>query len=226
MNILKTENLDIYYDKKLVLKDVNISFEKNKISCIMGSSGGGKTSLLSAFNGFLENKGGHYKGEIFLNGKNIKELKKEELRKNISTLFQDSKPFDLSIEKNLSFGLNYHYKSSETSSKIIEILKTVNLYDEVKNRLKEKAKNLSGGQKQRLCIGRMLTANPKILIFDEPCSNLDFKNTIIIENLLKKLSQNYTLIVATHNPAQAKRIGDFLYFVEDGKVREESLLSL
>ena len=138
-------------------------------------------------------------------------------------LFQDSTVFDMSIEKNLTYTLEYFLgKNYDKKSKIEQILKSVNLYEELKDNLKMNANKLSGGQKQRLCIARMLTTNPKILIFDEPCSSLDLQNTLAIENLLKNLSQNYTIIISTHNTDQAKRISDRILFIEDKKLVEHN----
>ena len=156
----------------------------------MGPSGCGKSTLLSLINGFLTENGGEYTGDVILKGENIKAMKPIQLRRSISTLFQDSKPFPLSIENNILYPID------------------VNLYNEVKEDLKMSALKLSGGQKQRLCIARMLTTDPDILIFDEPCSSLDMENTLIIEKLIKRLSEKYTVILTTHNEEQAKRIAD------------------
>ena len=214
MNILEIKNISISYDNKEILKNININVKKNEILCIMGQSGCGKSTLLSLINGFLEENGGKYKGEVILNGQNIKSMNLLNLRRKVSTLFQDSKPFPLSIENNILYPIEfYEGKIKDKKERVEKYLKDVNLYNEVKDNLKMSAVKLSGGQKQRLCIARMLTTNPDILIFDEPCSSVDEENSLIIENLIKKLSGKYTIILTTHNPEQAERVADRIFMV-------------
>ena len=209
MNILEIKDVSIYYNGKEILKNINIDVKENEILCIMGPSGCGKSTLLSLINGFLKENGGEYTGDVILKGKNIKSMKLLQLRRSVSTLFQDSKPFPLSIEKNILYPIEfYEGKIKNRKERISQYLKDVNLYNEVKNDFKMSALKLSGGQKQRLCIARMLTTDPHILIFDEPCSSLDKENTLIIENLIKRLAEKYTVILTTHNVEQAERIAD------------------
>ena len=214
MNILEIKDISISYDNKEILKNININVKKNEILCIMGQSGCGKSTLLSLINGFLEENGGKYTGDVFLNGQNIKSIKLLNLRRKVSTLFQDSKPFPLSIESNILYPIEfYEGKIKDKKERVEKYLKDVNLYNEVKDNLKMSAVKLAGGQKQRLCIARMLTTNPDILIFDEPCSSLDEENSLIIENLIKKLSGKYTIILTTRNPEQAERVADRIFMV-------------
>lgn len=221
MNILQIKNLNISYKEKLILKDVNIDIKEREILCIMGASGSGKSTFLSSLNGFLDEIKGSFSGEILYKGKNITEIKKLDLRKNIATLFQDSTVFPFSIEKNLTYPMEFFEgKIKNKDEKIKELLKSVNLYDEIKDSLKMNANKLSGGQKQRLCIARMLTTNPEILIFDEPCSSLDENNTLFIEKLLKKLQEKYTIILSTHNFNQAKRIADRILKIENKTLKK------
>lgn len=209
MNILEIKDVSIYYNGKEILKNININVKENEILCIMGPSGCGKSTLLSLINGFLKENGGEYTGDVILKGKNIKSMKLLQLRRSVSTLFQDSKPFPLSIENNILYPIEfYEGKVKNRKERISQYLKDVNLYNEVKNDFKMSALKLSGGQKQRLCIARMLTTDPYILIFDEPCSSLDKENTLIIENLIKRLAEKYTVILTTHNVGQAERIAD------------------
>lgn len=219
MNILEIKNLSIFYKEKNILEDINLDIKENEIICIMGSSGSGKSTLLSCLNGFLIENGGSYTGDIFFRGENIKNIKPIELKRKISTLFQDSKPFDFSIEKNLTYAMEfYDVKIKEKKEKVKILLESVNLYDEVKDNLNLSPYKLSGGQRQRLCIARMLTTFPEVLIFDEPCSSLDEKNSIIIESLIKELSKKYTIIISTHNEKQANRLADRIIRIENKKL--------
>ncbi|MCE3020367.1 ATP-binding cassette domain-containing protein [Parvimonas micra] len=219
MNILEIKNLSIFYKEKNILEDINLDIKQNEIICIMGSSGSGKSTLLSCLNGFLIENGGSYTGDIFFRGENIKNIKTIELKRKISTLFQDSKPFDFSIEKNLTYAMEfYDGKIKEKKEKVKILLESVNLYDEVKDNLNLSPYKLSGGQRQRLCIARMLTTCPEVLIFDEPCSSLDEKNSIIIESLIKELSKEYTIIISTHNEKQANRLADRIIRIENKKL--------
>ncbi|WP_455931933.1 phosphate ABC transporter ATP-binding protein [Parvimonas micra] len=219
MNILEIRNLSIFYKEKIILEDVNLDIKENEIICIMGSSGSGKSTLLSCLNGFLIENGGSYTGDIFFRGENIKNIKPIELKRKISTLFQDSKPFDFSIEKNITYAMEfYEGKVKNKKEKVKNLLESVNLYDEVKDNLSLSPSKLSGGQRQRLCIARMLTTCPEVLIFDEPCSSLDEKNSIIIESLIKELSKKYTIIISTHNEKQANRLADRIIRIENKKL--------
>ncbi|MCK6130492.1 phosphate ABC transporter ATP-binding protein [Parvimonas micra] len=219
MNILEIKNLSIFYKEKSILEDVNLDIKENEIICIMGSSGSGKSTLLSCLNGFLIENGGNYTGDVFFRGENIKNIKPIELKRKISTLFQDSKPFDFSIEKNITYAMEfYEGKIKNKKEKVKNLLESVNLYDEVKDNLSLSPSKLSGGQRQRLCIARMLTTCPEVLIFDEPCSSLDEKNSIIIESLIKELSKKYTIIISTHNEKQANRLADRIIRIENKKL--------
>ena len=219
MNILEIKNLSIFYEEKSILEDVNLDIKENEIICIMGSSGSGKSTLLSCLNGFLIENGGNYTGDVFFRGENIKNIKPIELKRKISTLFQDSKPFDFSIEKNITYAMEfYEGKIKNKKEKVKNLLEGVNLYDEVKDNLSLSPSKLSGGQRQRLCIARMLTTCPEVLIFDEPCSSLDENNSIIIESLIKELSKKYTIIISTHNEKQANRLADRIIRIENKKL--------
>lgn len=224
MNLFEIKNLKISYPGKEILEDIHVTIKEHEIVCVMGNSGCGKSTFLSALNGFLKENGGNYSGEILYRGKNIQEMKLEELRKKVSTLFQDSKPFSFSIEKNLLYAMEfYEGRIKDKKNRVRELLEAVNLYEEVKDGLKSSPEKLSGGQRQRLCIARMLTTNPEVLILDEPCSSLDIKNTKVIEKLLVKLSNTYTILISTHNMEQAKRIADRILFIENKNIIEQDM---
>lgn len=216
-DILNIKDLSIFYQDNEILKDLNLSVAENEIICLMGSSGCGKSTFLSALNGFLEQKGGRYSGEILFKGENIKDKGEIWLRRKLAILFQDATLFPFSVERNLTYAMEFYESSIKDKQKRVEeLLKSVNLLDEV-NDLDMPASKLSGGQKQRLCIARMLTTKPEVLMLDEPCSSLDMKNVLIVEELLKSLSQKYTIIITTHNEEQVKRLDGKIVRIVDKK---------
>ena len=221
-NILKLKNINVFYGDKKILDNINIEFERNKITSIIGPSGCGKTTLLKTINKIiLEENNAQITGDIEFDGINSNNIPIEILRKNIGIVFQNPTPFPMSIYKNISYALKYYgCNKKHLENKIIDILKSVNLYDEVKDKLNTSALKLSGGQKQRLCLARSLTVEPNILLLDEPCSSLDIVNSEKIENTLIKLKENYTIIIVTHNINQAKKISDNTIFMRDGKIIE------
>ena len=217
LDILNIKDLSIFYQDNEILKDLNLNVTQNEIICLMGSSGCGKSTFISALNGFLEQKGGRYSGEILFKGENIKTKDEIWLRRKLAILFQDATLFPFSVERNLTYAMEFYEGSIKDKQKRVEeLLKSVNLLDEISD-LNMPASKLSGGQKQRLCIARMLTTKPEVLMLDEPCSSLDMKNILIIEDLLKSLSQKYTIIITTHNEEQAKRLGGRIVRIVDKK---------
>ena len=222
MEIIKVNNLNVSYDNKLVLKNLSMPFIKNKITSIIGPSGCGKSTFLTALNLMLEEYGGKYNGEITYKDKDIKSYNKESIRKMIGMVFQNPTPFPLSIYKNMIYApVYYGIKDKKELKDIVEYnLKRVGLFDEINNELNMSALKLSGGQQQRLSIARSLTVEPEVLLLDEPCSALDIKNTAIIEEMLLKFSEKYTIIIVTHNLSQAKRISDYTAFILDGELVE------
>ena len=221
-NILKLKNINVFYGDKKILDNINIEFERNKITSIIGPSGCGKTTLLKTINKIiLEENNAQITGDMEFDGINSNNIPIEILRKNIGIVFQNPTPFPMSIYKNISYALKYYgCNKKHLENKIIDILKSVNLYDEVKDKLNTSALKLSGGQKQRLCLARILSVEPNILLLDEPCSSLDIVNSEKIENTLIKLKENYTIIIVTHNINQAKKISDNTIFMRDGKIIE------
>lgn len=220
--ILEVNNLNINFGKKKILKDVSLKIRKNEITVILGQSGCGKSTLLKSFNKIVEEEGGKIEGEILLEGENINKISLQNLRKEIGLVFQTHVVFPFSIEKNLTYALEYHnnFNKLELEERKIELLKKTKLYDELKDNLNMYAGKLSGGQKQRLSIARCMSVKPKIILLDEPCSSLDVKNTMYIEEMLIELKKEYTIVIVTHNLAQAKRIGDNVIFMDNGEIIE------
>ena len=221
--ILEVKNFSVSYDDKKILKNINMYIDRNKITAIIGPSGCGKSTFLKSLNMMItEEKGTKTFGDIFFEGKNIKDFEVENLRKNIGLVFQTPTPFPFSIYKNMTYAPIYYgiKNKNQLDNLVKEKLKLAGLYDEIKDEINKSALSLSGGQQQRLCIARELTVEPEVLLLDEPCSALDIQNTIKIEEMLKNLSKNYTIIIVTHNLAQAKRIADKTAFFFDGELVE------
>ena len=222
-NILEIKDFSVNYGKSRVLKNINLEIEKNRITAIIGPSGCGKSTFLKSLNLMItEEKSSEILGKIYFNGKNIKDFQIENLRKKIGLVFQTPTPFPFSIYKNMIYApVYYGIKDKKELDKIVkEKLVLAGLYDEIKDEMNKSALSLSGGQQQRLCIARELTVEPEILLLDEPCSALDIQNTMKIEEMLKNLSSKYTIVIVTHNLAQAKRIADKTAFFFDGELVE------
>lgn len=222
MDILKINNLYAGYGDKEVLKDLCMNIKKNKITAIIGPSGCGKSTLLTTLNLMIQENGGSFSGEILFKDKYILSYEKDSIRRNIGMVFQEPTPFPFSIYKNLTYApIYYGIKDKKQLDEIVKsTLKEAGLFEEITEDLDMIATNLSGGQQQRLCIARALTSDPEVLLLDEPCSALDIKNIQNIEDMLLKFSQNYTIVIVTHNLAQAKRISDYTAFMLDGKLIE------
>lgn len=222
--ILKIQGLTASYDGKTALDNFSAEIPEGSITAVIGPSGCGKSTLLRALNGLLkEEAGAQLSGKIYLNGTDTDSIPGEELRRRMGLVFQTPSPFPFSIFKNLTYGPLYFGRHSKAELQTIaeNALKATGLYEEVKDDLKKSALKLSGGQQQRLCIARALTVDPQILLLDEPCSALDVKNTEIIEELLLQLKKDRTIVIVTHNIAQARRIADKVIFLYEGKLVEE-----
>ena len=220
--MIKIENLSCGFGKHEIIHNLSLTIPAHQITAIVGQSGCGKTTFLKTLNRMIEEEGGHMSGDIYLEDTNIRNLSKELLRKRVGMVFQQPIAFPYSIEKNLSYVLKYHGVTgkAELEKEITSCLKKAKLYDEVKDHLKMSALKLSGGQKQRLAIARSLCVDPEVLLLDEPCSALDMKNTIAIEETLLELKDQYTFVIVTHNLAQAKRIADQIVFMDQGEILE------
>lgn len=221
--LMTIEHLNVAYDGKQILHDVSMDIKPNWITAIIGPSGCGKTTFLRTLNGILwEENGAEVTGNVLFHGKNIREMKREDLRRHVGLVFQTPSPFPFSIYKNMTYALKYYgRRNKQEMNRIVEEkLKMAGLFEEVKDDLNKSALKLSGGQKQRLCIARALTVEPEILLLDEPCSALDVKASAIIEDMLMELKQHYTIVIVTHNIAQAKRIADDATFFYEGNLVE------
>jgi len=219
-----TKNLNLFYGDVQALKNVSISIEERKVTAFIGPSGCGKSTFLKSLNrmnDLVENV--KITGKVYLDDLNIYEkCDITGLRKRVGMVFQKPNPFPMSIYDNIAYGPRIHgIKSKSILDDIVEkSLKRAALWDEVKDRLKQSALSLSGGQQQRLCIARVLAVEPEVLLMDEPTSALDPLSTLKIEDLIRELKKNYTIIIVTHNMQQAGRISDKTAFFLSGEIIE------
>ena len=223
--IITLHDFGVAYENKTVLSGVNTSIRKGRITAIIGPSGCGKSTMLKAMNRMLELESDvTLKGSIHLNSSDIQTLSVDSLRRRVGMVFQTPTPFPMSIYKNMTYApLYYGIKGKNALDNIVqEKLEITGLWNEVKDELGKSSLKLSGGQQQRLCIARALTANPEILLLDEPCSALDVKSTQTIEELLLKLKKDYTIVIVTHNLFQARRIADDCIFLLNGQLWEQN----
>ena len=219
------KDFNFYYGDFKALKDINMEIKKNKVTALIGPSGCGKSTFLRSINRMnvlIPNV--KYEGNIIFDGKNIfdKDYDIVELRKKIGMVFQKPNPFPKSIYENLVYAPKLHgEKDKDKLDEIVETsLKSVALWDEVKDKLHKSSLGLSGGQQQRLCIARAISINPEILLMDEPTSALDPISTSKIEELIRQLEEKYSIIIVTHNMQQASRISEYTGFFYQGVLEE------
>lgn len=216
-NIIEARNISVYYGAYRAVKDVSIDIVRNKITAFIGPSGCGKSTMLRTFNRMNDLVDtARVEGEIVYRGRNLyaHEIDPVEVRRRIGMVFQKPNPFPKSIYDNVAYGPRLlGIKSKSELDEIVETsLKEAALWDEVKGNLKKSGLALSGGQQQRLCIARTIAINPEVILMDEPCSALDPIATQRIEELMRELQQNFTIIIVTHNMQQAQRASDFTAF--------------
>ncbi len=219
----QAENLSIVYRKHLALQNVNLEINKGCITALVGPSGCGKTSFLMSINRLTDLiLGCQVSGRLLINETDIMAPFTDllHLRRQVGMIFQKPTVFPFSIRKNLEIPLREHGMCDHATlaSSIETSLQQVGLWDEVKDRLNQPAQGLSGGQQQRLCLARAMVLSPEILLLDEPCSALDPISSGIVEDLIVSLRGRYTVIIVTHNLAQARRIADYvaLFWAVDG----------
>ena len=221
--ILTLKGLSASYDGQSALEEVSLSVPRHQITAVIGPSGCGKSTLLRAMNGLLRDEpGAAVTGQVLLDGQDISALPPEEVRRRIGLVFQTPAPFPFSIYKNMTYAPRYYgQRDKKTLDALVrEKLELAGLYEEVREDLGRSALKLSGGQQQRLCIARALTVEPEVLLLDEPCSALDVKATAVIEKTLLELKNRYTIVIVTHNIAQARRISDWTACLYGGRLVE------
>jgi phosphate transport system ATP-binding protein len=214
-HIIETRDLNLFYGDFQAVKHVNLQIERNHITAIIGPSGCGKSTVLRAFNRMNDFvPSARAEGEILYHNQNIYDpsIDAVQLRRLIGMVFQKPNPFPKSIYDNIAWGAKVNGFRGNTDELVEHALRQAALWDEVKDDLKKSALALSGGQQQRLCIARALAVRPEIILMDEPCSALDPIATLKIEDLMRELAHNYTIIIVTHNMQQAARASDYTAF--------------
>ncbi len=215
---LRTERVNLYYGSFQALRDVSLDIPPRAITAIIGPSGCGKSSLLRLFNRMNDLiPGARVEGNVELDGIPIYSSKIDvvELRKRVGMVFQKPNPFPISVFENVAFGPRRHGIANRAQlEEIVErSLREAALWDEVKDKLDQSGLALSGGQQQRLCIARVLAVEPEVILMDEPCSALDPLATLKIEDLMRNLAAEYTIVIVTHNMQQAARVSDMAAFM-------------
>jgi phosphate transport system ATP-binding protein len=223
--VLKTENFCAYFGDNQILKNISLEITRNKLTAMMGPSGCGKTTLVRCINRMHELiPNARVSGKILLQDEDIYALNPILARRKIGMVFQRPNPFPtMNIYDNVVAGYKLNgikMAAAEFDRIVEESLRKAALWNEVKDNLYKKGTFLSGGQQQRLCIARALAMKPEIMLLDEPTSALDPKSTAHIEELMIELKQTVTIILVTHNIAQAARTSDFTAFIYLGELVE------
>jgi phosphate transport system ATP-binding protein len=230
---IRTRDLNLWYGSFQALKDVSISIKHRLVTSLIGPSGCGKSTLLRCFNRVNE-RWGYVRttGEIEILGQNIyaPEVSLEELRKSVGMVFQRPNPLPISVYENVVFGLRVHMpgralRRAGLDEAVEQALIEVGLWKDLKDRLKRKATELQLEQQQKLCIARLLPLKPEVILMDEPASALDVDGTRAIEELVYALKEHYTIVIVTHNMAQARRASDECIFMLLGEVVEHARTS-
>jgi phosphate transport system ATP-binding protein len=221
---LDVRALSAFYGESSAIRDISLKFPDRKVTAIIGPSGCGKSTFIRCLNRLHETTPrARVEGSVLLDGEDLYEMDPTLVRRRVGMVFQKPNPFaTMSIYNNVSAALRFNSRPSrdETDAAVVRSLKQAALWDEVKDRVDDPATGLSGGQQQRLCIARALTANPEVLLMDEPCSALDPIATAKIEDLIAELEKQYTVVIVTHNMQQAARVADYTAFLYLGKLIE------
>ena len=225
--VIRANNLSVYYGSNQVISGVDLEVARHKITAIIGPSGSGKSTLLRCFNRMNDLiPSFRMSGQVLFEGRDLyaAEVDPTEIRYQVGMVFQRPNPFPKSIFDNVAFGPRINGFGGDLEALVEQSLRRAALFDEVKDRLKSSALTLSGGQQQRLCIARALAVRPRVILMDEPCSSLDPMATLAIEELMRELSEDYSIVIVTHNMQQAARVSDFTAFLMGDQNRVAELI--
>jgi phosphate transport system ATP-binding protein len=223
--VLRAVDLTLSFGKRAILSDVFLDVQQGRVTALLGPTGSGKTTLLRTFNRMNDKVTGYgHTGDVFLDGRSIWHPGVElmSLRRKVGMVFQRPNPFPMSILDNVVAGVRAHRLASRSELKVIaeQRLTEVGLWDAVSGRLGDSPFRLSGGQQQLLCLARALAIRPEVLLLDEPTSSLDPNATESIEALVRTLVPKLTVVIVTHNLAQARRVADRTVFLNRGRLVE------
>ncbi len=214
--VLRSEGVSVSYNGFRALRDIDMDIKRHEVTALIGPSGCGKSTLLRCFNRMNDLvPGAKIGGKIMFEGYDLYgvEVDPTEIRSRIGMVFQRPNPFPKSIYDNVAFGLKINGYQGNYDEAVEKSLCQAALWDEVKDRLHTSALDLSGGQQQRLCIARAIAVEPEVVLMDEPASALDPIATLAIEELIRELKVNYTIVIVTHNMQQAARVSDDTAFL-------------
>jgi phosphate transport system ATP-binding protein len=223
--VLRAVDLTLGFGQRTILSGITADIRRGAVTALIGPTGSGKTTLLRTFNRMNDKVSGYnHRGDVLLDGRSIWQSGVElmSLRRKVGMLFQRPNPFPMSIMENVTAGARAHKLASKNGMHAIaeENLTAVGLWSAVKDRLKDSPFRLSGGQQQLLCLARALAIKPDVLLLDEPTSSLDPNATESIEQLLRALIPGLTVVIVTHNMAQARRVADQTIFLNQGRLVE------
>jgi phosphate transport system ATP-binding protein len=222
---ISIRNLDFYYGRFHALKNVSLDIPEKKVIAFIGPSGCGKSTLLRTLNRMYElYPDQRAQGQVLLDGENLLASPKDValIRARVGMVFQKPTPFPMSIHDNIAFGVRLfeNLDKFEMEARVEWALRRAALWNEVKDKRHHNAAGLSGGQQQRLCIARAIAVKPEVLLLDEPCSALDPISTAKIEELVRELREDYTVVIVTHNLQQAARCTDYTAYMYLGELME------
>ncbi len=226
---IEIEGLNAWFEKNQVLKDINMKIHENAVTAIIGPSGCGKTTLIRCLNRMHELvAGARVSGKVRLDGEDVygDNVDPVTVRRRVGMVFQKPNPFPMmSIYDNVAAGLKLNGVNDKRrlDEAVKKSLESADLWDEVKDKLDKSGASLSGGQQQRLCMARALAVEPEVILMDEPCSALDPVATAKIESLMRNFSEDYTVVIVTHNMQQAARVSDYTAFLYLGQLIEYGL---
>ena len=220
--MVELQDVSCYYGDFRAVRNVDIKVAKNAITALIGPSGCGKSTLLRTINRMNDLVPSYRsEGRILLEGQDLfaKEVDPVAVRRRVGMVFQKPNPFPKTIWENIAFGPKINGYKGNLNELVEESLRRAALWDDVKDKLKQSGMSLSGGQQQRLCIARTIAVNPEVILMDEPCSALDPRSTLQIEELMAELKRQYTIVIVTHNMQQAARASDTTVFMTMGDDR-------
>jgi len=220
--VVELKDVSCYYGSFRAVRNVDIKVAKNAITALIGPSGCGKSTLLRTINRMNDLVPSyHSEGKILLDGQDLfsKSVDPVAVRRRVGMVFQKPNPFPKTVWENVAFGPKINGYKGNLNELVEQSLRRAALWDDVKDKLKQSGLALSGGQQQRLCIARTIAVNPEVILMDEPCSALDPRSTLQIEELMAELKKQYTIVIVTHNMQQAARASDTTVFMTMGDDR-------